>query len=282
MADTLDALANDLVKFWKNNPLESVRESWKNRKVDVSDVASGLKSLAASGELDLNLLELIGDVDPRIDLAIKAIRTAQSFASNLEIDGIFGRKTRARFKDFRSCNDKTTSDKEFPSGSFSAQLPGLGILFYHIDESLRSKEIDSISATEMIVDATHAWIFDKNGRRQLDLVMRLVEDPAEANVLITQENLGGPGGTLGIAHIGGRHVKQQLSLRFDENESWNEKKFRNTAIHELGHIFGLTHASGSGNIMNAFQNVDQQSPSHEDIMQMQQIWGDGSESISLS
>lgn len=57
------------------------------------------------------------------------------------------------------------------------------------------------------------------------------------------------------------------NLHFDDDENWSEDSRTGTnffyiAIHELGHVLGLSHAPFRGNIMNSFIN---QTLRNEDI-----------------
>jgi predicted Zn-dependent protease len=119
----------------------------------------------------------------------------------------------------------------------------------------------------MIDEGIVAWT------SRIDLVMKLVRVPDEANIIMRWHNFDGPGGTLADAHVGGRNVNQRLELRFDETESWTESKFITTARHELGHIIGLTHSGAlPGDLMNPFLNEGIVDPSDNDIARAAKIW----------
>ncbi|MDP6446649.1 MAG: matrixin family metalloprotease [Pirellulaceae bacterium] len=268
----LAELAGALVQFWSADGPQEITDVWKKRSVDSSDVVAGLRSLVASGDLSLTALAGVASLDARVGLAIEAIKVVQRFGGLKVIDGILGRKTRSAMKSFRSCNDTTKSNKAVTGAGKG--MSGLGVLFFHIQPKLASRAIPTASggsetAQFVIGNALDAWIIGG----KLNLVTQFVDDPSDANVLVVQENIDGPGNTTGIAHIGGKGIEQQLTCRFDENEEWNEAMFLNTATHELGHILGLTHEPGPGHIMSAFQDLSVKHPTPRDLERMQTEWG---------
>lgn len=120
---------------------------------------------------------------------------------------------------------------------------------------------------ELVADAWQAWIMTANG-----FVVRRVGTIAEANVVIRLGPIDGPGGTLGMAHIGGPHVHARLECTMDERELWTPRRFAGALCHELGHILGLTHSDTPGQLMNPVMHADITVPQAEDASRLRQLW----------
>jgi Matrixin len=273
---SIDDLAGQLINAWKNSSDSEVKSAWNNRNIGQGELAAGLAKLKLSRILDLELINDIADSDVRLKLALSAVKSFQRLAK-VKPDGVFGRFTRGRVAKFFGCDEERKSKDQLRGEGLAAFQANTStqsdhsefLLRYHIAPELaRFRPVGSErTGKELIAEARFAWI------QHLNLVMRITDDPQEANIIMIWHNFDGPGGTLGDAHIGGRTTGQQLRLRFDENESWSEKMFLNTATHELGHILGLTHSSGD-NMMSPFQEADRGAKlSPQDINDMRAIWG---------
>jgi len=264
MAFDLEEFSKELADFWKKNS----SAAFANKGVTSGDVFNGLTKLGSSGILDLVTLAT-GTPADRIKLAIKAIEKFQSRNSRLTRDGVLGRFTRGALDIFRGCDESAKSDT--PTQGRAKGGAAVGFLFYHVEPELQAFEVGGITAKTMISTAIRAWT------KECDLVTKVIDNSNEANVIFKWDDLGGPGGTLAIAHIGGPGVDQRLELRFDRADMHGEFStstgFITTAIHEFGHIMGITHSPGTGNIMSEFKDRGILKPSADDIRLAQTIWG---------
>lgn len=75
--------------------------------------------------------------------------------------------------------------------------------------------------------------------------------PEDAHVIVFGDSIDVRGAKLAVADVGPpRDEGPQLRLRFDKHENFaifpvgNQKSFLHVALHELGHILGLSHAPG--------------------------------------
>lgn len=257
-----EQLARALNKIWKKAGKAIIPEG---------DVANGLERLMHSRKLRVDLLDKAADMDFRVALARSAIDAFQELAG-MNIDGFLGPKTRAKLNQFRDCDQQNLPTEDVPSNSKAhGAFEEHQLLYYWMEPALMDYKIGDTTCGQIIEDAVANWTF------KLKLVLR-TPDPYnedDANIHMKWDNLGGKGGTLGIANIGGRQrVNQVLLLRFDNSEDWNHDMFLNTATHELGHILGLTHSNEPGHIMSTFANKLTE-PTPQDITRMQEIWGKG-------
>lgn len=259
--DALFTIAKKLVSKWDEDNIGS-----DDRRIALADVASSLGKLVAAELLPTAALSLGGPAGViAADMAIKSFQKMAGLSDN----GVLGKES------FSSLSTLITGDEEdaseapaIPAGSAAPGNPASGLLFYCVEDDLRNAIIGSTKANRLIAEAVFNWVVE------LDLSLQRTSNPDEANIIMKWENLDGrAGGTLGRAHIGGRGVTQQLCLRFDNNERWQEKTFLNTATHELGHILGLNHVNDQNQLMSRFQNPSIQKPTSADIDRMQAIWG---------
>ncbi len=265
----LEGFAKELIDFWKDNPDASIKDTWAKNGVSTGDVFNGLQKLVESGAIKKGILAAIGDPTARFELAMDAIKFVQQKAG-LKLDGVIGRFTRSALDRFRGCDESRRSTTPVKPGSRADGAADLGLLFYFVDPDLQKLNIGGQTGKTLIAEAIFAWV------QHLNLVMKFVEKEDEANVVLKWDNFGGPGGTLAIADVGGPGVNQKLTLRFDITEHWQSQSpesFISTATHELGHILGLTHASGPGELMSPFKDETITKPKPNDIARAQALWG---------
>ncbi len=256
----IDDLAGSLIEKWKNEPI------WSSRNVLASDVANGIEKLLSSRLLDLDVLMAIPKADLRVKLAMAAIKGFQRLG-DLEVDGIFGRRTSRRMNQFNACDEENKSTHNMPGNAPGDPRKGEGLLFYYVGPEVRDLSIEGGRSTQSIIsDAVTNWTLN------IKLTLREADKEGDANIILKMDNLGRVGGVLGIAHIGGPGINQRLVLRFDENESWTENMFLNTAMHEMGHILGLKHSNRPGFLMSPFQN-GLTAPTEQDLARMRAKWG---------
>jgi hypothetical protein len=63
-----------------------------------------------------------------------------------------------------------------------------------------------------------------------------------------------------------------FTLVFDDTETWDEDKFVATAAHEIGHLLGLRHAAGKGQLMSPFRSSIKK-PTKEDVKRLAEVRG---------
>lgn len=101
--------------------------------------------------------------------------------------------------------------------------------------------------------------------------IRMATKKEGANVLIFQEGLDGKdAGVVADAHVGPPDG-MQLSLRLDTAEVWTEDKFVATICHEMGHILGLDHAPGPGELMSPTYQKGFVAPTDADIARLRKV-----------
>lgn len=101
-------------------------------------------------------------------------------------------------------------------------------------------------AKSLFVSALSTW------SRYAPLSFQEIQDPGSGDrvdIYVQSSSIDGQGGTLAFAYfpIFG-------DITFDNTEQWNNDKFLETAVHELGHSLGLDHEGDVGAIMNPVLN----------------------------
>lgn len=265
-------LANELIKTWKG------KDGWDARAKDgqqigAPEVAKGLKALADTDLMSVAKI-FAGDkvtlADSAIAVAEDAITTFQENYVKGASDGIFGIVTWKAMKNLKGCakaDDSTKANLDANSvASVVNSTLNKHMIFYFIDSSVPAT-IGSKNTAKIITDAWGLWV------EHADFGIVKVKRKSDANVVINLRSLGdGPGGMLGLAHVGGPSISQQLECSMDDAETWTPDKFKVAIAHEFGHILGLTHAAGGGQLMSPFlSNITK--PQSGDISRIQGLWG---------
>ena len=262
----LTKLAKELIKTWKSDPQFS--EIWNTASVSEDVVTDVLKFMNMVGFLESDQVEDVAGVIKNIVRFQKRL--------GVGVDGVIGKQTDEGItKKGRTCAEDSSPGKELSENSdakiFNDAMGDLPhILFYHVEEELAKMVIQpGKSSLELIAFSWQLW------QQYADIVVRIVESKEDANVVIKLDSIDRSGNTLGIAHIGGPAISQQLTLRLDRDEPWDVSLFLGTVTHELGHILGLKHSSTQSQLMNPFLNLTERilEPREEDIKRIKDMWG---------
>lgn len=267
-------LAGELIKQWSSTPSWSQRGEEDGFAIDESKLVAALELLVqvgGIGGIDINKLKAAVSLADQIGLVEDAVMLFQK-ARKLEAkDGILGIRTWKALKGLRSCPQPDPTRIKELSDTSTAKLfnsrRAKGFIFYHIDSSMPAK-IQDVSTSRLITDAWNLW------QQHADFNIVLESRADNANVIVNMRSLGdGVGGTLGIAHVGGPTISQQLECSMDADENWTPDKFRVAICHEFGHILGLTHDQTAGQLMSPFLDDRISIPQWNDIARIQAKWG---------
>ncbi|MEM6449457.1 MAG: matrixin family metalloprotease [Cyanobacteria bacterium P01_D01_bin.105] len=109
-----------------------------------------------------------------------------------------------------------------------------------------------------------------------------VKDPGEddlVDIRVDDDSIDGKGNTLAFAFF-----PTFGDITFDNSESWNSNKYRETAVHEIGHALGLDHEDDVDAIMNSvLRNRFEDEKSFllaDDIKGIQNLYGIGEGSVT--
>lgn len=233
MDDAINSLRDALVSEW------DAKELALDRRIPNADVASGLNRLIEKGLLSAAVATMGPSGVIVADLAIKLFQAKVGLLD----DGVLGSKTFRALSDVgvdQDVHDDASDAPKISSPNSQPFNPKSPLLFYFVEDDLRTAIIGGTKANKLIVRSVVSWIEDVN------LFLLRTSKREEANFIIKWEVL--PGNVTGRAHIGGpRFVGQQLLLRIDKDRSWDEAKFLNTFGHELGHILGLARLRSRSN-----------------------------------
>ena len=262
--DVLRGLAKELIEKWsRENP-----DVWGPRKAGKEAVADGLRQMITGGIM--NAATIAGG--DKVAVAIAGIKAFQLLAG-LRPDGIFGNKTVKKMFNFRGCDETEGRGKPLADGSISKimneRVSPISI-FYHIRDGFPEVPRGcSQTAKKMIKTAWFRW-----ASQDVGVFARLVDDEKDANVVIRWGRLDGNSGSkLGEADVGGPHIRdRQLELVIDEDEDWTDDRFLYCACHEIGHILGLKHADGAGQLMSPFLDSSINKPQENDLARMKALW----------
>jgi hypothetical protein len=125
--------------------------------------------------------------------------------------------------------------------------------------------IQSSNPRKLLEQAWQSWM------KVCGLVATECASADVSNVVVTVNEIDGPGNVLADAHVGPPE-RIRLQLRFDKSEIFDEFRFEATACHEIGHLLGLQHTSTPGQLMNSTLGT-LKSPQAEDGQRAAGIWG---------
>jgi len=236
--------------------------------------------LAFFGYLGIELLSNVTSED--IEKGVKAFQKWWG----LKADGIVGEKTLRAMEIPRcGCPDKQDADNPEQSGYNNMQAlvqenrakwnkTGLK---YTVQGYVGGK-IPKAKQKEIIRRAWGAWnnvcgihVEEVSNVKDADIVIKGGQGP--------EHQFDGRGGTLAWAYLPDGN-DTRLTMKFDLAETWvNSHKERgilmyNVAVHEFGHLLGLTHSKVSSAVMAPFYNPMVSKPqAKDDISRIQKLYG---------
>ena len=125
---------------------------------------------------------------------------------------------------------------------------------------------DGGDAAEIVRDAVKQW--SETGV----VAFREVASHEHPHLVVRTERLDGPGGVPGHGQLGPPQEGLSLELRLDAEADWKTDLLRLVAVHELGHLLGLTHTATPGQLMSESVPDDVRAPQEEDISRLRQLW----------
>ena len=120
-----------------------------------------------------------------------------------------------------------------------------------------------------------------------------VKTESKADIIISsgrgiKNNFDGRGGTLAWAYLPTGNDNQQLTMKFDLDETWvtgpkqRGIQMLNVACHEFGHLLGLTHSKKPGALMAPYYNPFIATPQQDDdIVRVQKLYGPNQKSAMM-
>lgn len=120
------------------------------------------------------------------------------------------------------------------------------------------------SALVLVRNAIFRW------RRVAKINVAEAPDISTANLVFTQEPIDGVSGVLADAHVGPPDGFVR-TLRLDIAEHWDEDKFLFTVAHEFGHVLGLQHIPGTGNLMSTIYQPGIPGPTATDLAALKDL-----------
>ena len=166
----------------------------------------------------------------------------------------------------------TTGSKWFQPGGIGSPVN----LTYSFSDFGNFNGISSEEAKASIVEAFSLW------SSIAPLHFTEVEDSSDdSQILISQDVIDGPGGTLAFAFF-----PSVGDITFDSDENWNTSTFLETAVHEIGHSLGLGHEDDVEAILNPsiqhrFDGLGSSFLLQDDIDAIQSLYGSGIGSVNV-
>ena len=132
-------------------------------------------------------------------------------------------------------------------------------------------------AKSLFVNALSTW------SQYAPLNFQEIQDPGagdRVDIYVQSRGIDGQGGTLAFAYF-----PTVGDITFDNTERWNNDKFLETAVHELGHSLGLDHEGDVDAIMNPVLNnrfAGSNNPFllQDDVNGIQNLYGGGQGTVS--
>jgi len=236
--------------------------------------------LSFFGYLGIELLSNVTSED--IEKAVKAFQKWWG----LKADGVVGDKTLRAMETPRcGCPDKQDSDN--PDQNEYNNMQALVLenqakwnkcgLKYSVQGYVTGK-IPKAQQKEIIKKAWGAWndvcgihVEEVRHAKDADIVIKAEEG--------TAHKFDGRGGTLAWAYLPTGN-DEQLAMKFDLAETWiaNPRErgilMYNVAVHEFGHLLGLTHSKVSSAIMAPYYNpVITRPQENDDISRARKLYG---------
>lgn len=133
----------------------------------------------------------------------------------------------------------------------------------------RLPQVQGGKLSDLFIEAWEPWI-------EIAQINVLVAQRRErANLIISMADIDRrKGGVLEDANVGPIGA-QVFTLRYDSGEGvWDPGRFRQTTMHEIGHILGLTHAREPGHLMSPLLDPQIKKPSKHDAERLLNLPGD--------
>jgi len=230
---------------------------------NLEQLASGIERLVREGVLPITGGE---PVDNKLvhKLRIAVEHFQRSSAGLLAIDGLLGTATINRLLTRPYCGaTRVRPTDPGPPGPMTYALKR--------HPSVIRYKIDGIpfGFIDPLIDAFNSWC------RHLNLEVRHTREIADANLVVSFDQLiGAPDNYLAVTDIGPPNGRQ-LRMVLDATKTWEEDSFRACAAHEFGHVLGLTHddARHVGQLMNDSLDKRVMVPGSVDIEAARRTWG---------
>jgi hypothetical protein len=178
-----------------------------------------------------------------------------------------------RFENNNNSNGKALKWTRASSKPDGTQTTTITFAF---DDGFKVSGLDIGRAKTLFADALQTWA----NYAPLDFVE--IKDPGSANavdIFAESKLIDGAGQTLALAYF-----PTVGDISFDTGETWSERLFLETAVHELGHTLGLDHEDDTTAIMNSiyadrFASTGKPFLFQDDINGIRSLYGTGVGSV---